>query len=212
MSRTPVQVIPNPIPKAALAMRYHPNFGRRRVLMVCNGWSTHKNPEAALIAFSLLAERLRNVELVVVGTDFGPGETANQWWRRQGLPGDIVFLGSMSHPDVLMQMMQSDLLLHSSLEESFGAVLAEAMAIGLPIVAGECSGAVPWVVGNAGKLVDVTRPQAMADAMLDLLSDHIESNRISELGRQEARERFSLDAVSTAYEHAYDLAIRRKVT
>lgn len=206
MSRVPVQVIPNPIPDLALSLSRRTGDAGRRILMVCNGWSSHKNPEAALLAFSTLSRRLADVELVIAGAGFGPGEAAEQWWSARGLAGRVVFRGPMAHGEVLSLMAESDVLLHPSLEESFGAVLAEAMAIGLPVVAGKCSGAVPWVVGAAGVLVDVKRPEDMADALYGLLTDSQDAIRRSENGRSEARARFSLEAVNVAYEDVFWVA------
>ncbi|MFW6365661.1 MAG: glycosyltransferase family 4 protein [Spirochaetota bacterium] len=47
----------------------------------------------------------------------------------------VRFLGALPHEEVLKQMKRSDLLLHSSLSETFGLVIAEAKSTGLPIVA-----------------------------------------------------------------------------
>lgn len=211
LCRAEVQVIPNPIPDAALALRQEDRPGPPRILMVCNGWDRHKNPEPALRAMALLHQRLPEAELVAVGHGFAPGEAGSQWWRAQSLPANVAFRGPQDHAAVLALMARSDLLLHPSLEESFGAVLAEAMTIGLPVVAGARSGAVPWVVGDAGRLVDVTRPEVIADALFALLSDRDEARRIGELGRRQARVRFSLDAVTRAYEQAYERASRQAV-
>lgn len=209
LCRAAVQVIPNPIPDAALALRQEERSGPARILMVCNGWDRHKNPEPALRAMALLNLRLPEAELVAVGHGFAPGEAGSQWWRAQSLPGNVDFRGPQDHATVLAWMARSDLLLHPSLEESFGAVLAEAMAIGLPVVAGARSGAVPWVVGGAGRLVDVTRPEAIADALFALLSDRGEARRLGELGRRQSRARFAPDAVALAYDQAYQQVLQR---
>jgi L-malate glycosyltransferase len=98
-------------------------------------------------------------------------------------------------------------LLHPALEESFGAVVAEAMAVGLPVVAGVRSGAVPWVAGDAGQLVDVADPDAIAGALLGLFESPQRMSRMAERGQAQASSRFGAKAVSALYEDAYRYSI-----
>lgn len=207
MCRVPVAVVPNPISARASRQRVEVP-GRLRVIMVCNGWGALKNGEPALQAFAQLAQRRPTVELHVYGHDFERGGAAQRWWDQQGFGTDrIVFNGSVAHDRVLDAMADSDLLLHPSLEESFGAVLGEAMAMGLPVVAGAFSGAVPWVVGDAGRLVDVRDPDRMAAAMDALLGDERARHAHGRLGRERVREHFSPDVVASRYLDEYEAAI-----
>jgi glycosyltransferase involved in cell wall biosynthesis len=203
LSRTPVTLVPNPIAEAAFSQRRELVPGRKRVMMVCNGWNTLKNGRAALRAFAALSENLPEAELVACGSGFGPGEAAAQWWQAQGLKGDVRFVGAVAHAEILARAAQSDVLLHPSLEESFGAVVAEAAAMGLPIVGGERSGAVPWVAGDAGCLVDVSSVAGMALAMQQLFTSPCRIQRMGELGRAQAKGRFSVASVASQYESQY---------
>ena len=203
LCRVPVQLVPNPLGDQVFAVKRVREPGRCRVLIVCNGWSAHKNPEPALRAFAAVALRMPRAELVVLGHGFGPGQQGEGWWRDQGLQGNVRFIGAVAYPQVLQWMAQSDLLLHPSVEESFGAVIAEAMAVGLPVVAGQASGAVPWVVGEHGRLVDVHEPAAMAAAMLELLSDTPLRETLGHAARTSVASRFSAAAVVAKYLDLY---------
>jgi len=213
LSRAQVSILPNPVSAQAFALQRQPQPGRQRVLMVCNGWDARKNGQAGLRAFAWLSERAPQAELVTYGWGFGPGEAAEQWWQAQGLRGHVHFAGAQPHAHILQAMSHSDVLLHPSLEESFGVVLAEAMAIGLPVVAGRHSGAVPWVVGEHGQLVDVRDPLALCEAMAGVLQqlDHepvAMAQRLS-LARANAEDRFSASAVALAYVREYESAIQQ---
>ena len=207
LCRVRVSVVPNPIAQQAFARPRVAQPGRQRVLMVANGWDVRKNGQAALRAFALLAKRQPGVELRVFGHDHGEGETAQNWWRQSGLSGNVSFVGVVPHEQLLDEMTTADVFMHTALEESFGAVLAEALATGVPVVAGAASGAVPWVVGGAGWLVDVMRPDDIARALHDLLIDVDESDRLGRIGRQRVRDLFSAEAVTTAYEREYASAL-----
>lgn len=207
LCRVPVSVVPNPISSRASSQRRTKPSGRASVIMVCNGWGSLKNGPAALRAFALVAQDIPDAQLHIYGHDFEEGGSAERWWLQQALVGHVVFHGSVSHEQILEAMGASDLLLHASLEESFGAVLGEAMAMGLPVVAGESSGAVPWVVGHAGKLVDVRRPDLIANAVVSLLCDAEAMTRLGRVGQKRVIDCFSPSAVASGYEREYDAAL-----
>ncbi len=207
LCRVPVQVVANPISEQPERVPAQGPPSRPRVVMVCNGWGPRKNGDAGLRAFALLRRRLPVVELHLYGSGTEEGGPAWQSWRREGSPGQAVFHGAVTHDAVLSAMAEASLMLHPALEESFGAVLAEAMSVGLPVVAGRTSGAVAWVVGDAGELVDVTRPEAMADAMRALLLDPAAARLRAALGRERVRTCFSPGAVAVQYEREYEAAL-----
>ncbi len=69
--------------------------------------------------------------------------------------------------------------------EPFGLVLAEAMAHGIPCVGSEVQ-AIPEILdeGRAGLLVPPNDPNALADSLLELLTDYELARRIGSSGRQ----------------------------
>jgi glycosyltransferase involved in cell wall biosynthesis len=80
------------------------------------------------------------------------------------------------------------------------------MALGVPVVAGRDSGAVPWVLGGdsgGGALVDVRSPEKIAEAVLKLLETPECYVRCSERGRARASEVFSPAAVAQSYLEHY---------
>ena len=92
-------------------------------------------------------------------------------------------------------MRHLDVLVLPSYEEPFGTVLAEAMAVGTPVVATRVDG-LPEVVsdGVTGRLVAPGDPDAIATAVLEVLA------RASEMGtaaREHAR-RFDADDYARA--------------
>lgn len=169
----PLDIVPNPLAGHVLAAsRVRAAPAARRIAMVGNGWGARKNPQPALRAFARFRARHPEAELHCFGHDFGADETAQRWAQQQGLAAGMFFHGAMPHRALIAQMDRLDLLLHPSLEESFGVVIAEAMALGLPVVAGAASGAVPWVAGQGilpeplpAVLTDVRSVDALDQAM-----------------------------------------------
>jgi glycosyltransferase involved in cell wall biosynthesis len=202
----PVTVIPNPLPgrviHAAERLRqYDPTSPR--IAMVLNGWGKRKNPQPALRAFALLRQRIPGAELHVTGSDFGPGEKAEAWARAHGVAKGVHFLGRLTYSDLLAQLAESDLLLHPSLEETFGMSIAEAMALGVPVVGGERSGAVPWVIGTGGIVTDVTQPSSLCEAMYSVFADPELNMRLCTNARENAVNRFDPHMIAAAYDEQY---------
>ena len=73
-----------------------------------------------------------------------------------------------------------------SRDEGFGLPVLEAMAYGCPVVASAC-GALPEVVGSAGRLVDPDSPAAAADVLAGVLGDVDLRSVMAASGRERAR-------------------------
>ena len=205
-ARVPITVVPNPVPThpANLAVSTRQlDPARPRIAMVLNGWSTLKNPQPALRAFAALRRTLPAAELSVMGSDYGADGKAETWAKSQGISSGVHFMGPQSYSVLLAKLADADLLLHPSLEETFGMSIAEAMSLGVPVVGGEASGAVPWVIGDCGRLVDVRSDHAIAQATIELLNDSTFLTKLSSQARATAQSRFSPDSVAVAYERCY---------
>ncbi len=124
----------------------------------------------ALAAIKDLAWQAR----LVGGDEFAPHWAASLREQVQacGLGERIAFAGAVS--DVLPEYQRADLFVLPSRYEGYGMVFAEALAAGLPVVAGR-AGAVPDVLEDgdrtAGILVDPEDSAALAEALRQLLDD-----------------------------------------
>lgn len=209
-ARVPITVVPNPLPThlphlVASTRQYDPVHPR--IAMVLNGWGALKNPQPALRAFAALRRRFPAAELSIMGIDYWVGGKAETWAKSQSLSDGVHFMGPQPYPLLLEKLAESDLLLHPSLEETFSMSIAEAMSLSVPVVGGEASGAVPWVIGEGGRLVDVRSEQAITRAAVELLDDPQGLARLSAQAKTAALARFSPDAVAAAYEGCYQQAL-----
>ncbi len=205
-ARVPINVIPNPLPPDVMKQRpsqrivdpRHP-----RLAMVLNGWGPLKNPQSALIAFSLLRRRVPDAELSLFGYDYEPGASAQRWADARGVAAGVTFVGSLPHAQLMQALGRADVLVHPSLEETFGMAVAEAMALGVPVIGGSRSGAVPWVIGGGGLLADVTSPQAIYEVMLELLLEPAVYERCREAAVERSWGLCSVETVVNQYEQLY---------
>jgi glycosyltransferase involved in cell wall biosynthesis len=157
------------------------------IAMVVGHWNRFKNPLPSILAFLELRKTLaRTCELRLYGPDFGPGGKAERLLRAANLPLEGIKLrGRIEHRELLHEMQSASLLLHPSLTESFGMAVAEAMAIGIPIIAGRQSGGVPWLLdeGRAGQLVDVKDTKAICSAVERIFEHPVEIDAKCEVAR-----------------------------
>lgn len=196
-------VLPNAVPDSSfrLSRRPLPDVHALRVISVNHGFSRRKNVGALLEAFALVSRQLPGVRLTLVGDGFEQGGAAETWAKARGLEQGVSFAGALVHDEVLRRIEASDVLVHPSLEESFGYTLIEAMSVGTPVIAGRTSGAAPWVVadGTAGLLVDVSTPESIATAIVTLCTSAERWQQLRERAFAMVRARFSASSVAAAY-------------
>ncbi len=206
ITRSPIHIIPNPLSpeltQRPITPNRLPNPEAPVIVMVANGWGQLKNPIPALKAFFRFRKTCPQARLRLFGADYGQGETAQRWAIAQGMSEGIEFVGSLPHTELLRQISDADAMIHPSLEETFGMSIAEAMALGVPVIGGEQSGAVPWVIDGGGILTDVRRANAICAGLTDLLDPKSYQNyRQRCIAR--ARKGFNVESVVEAYEQLY---------
>ena len=125
-----------------------------------------------ITAFAPVHQRLPSARLVVIGD--GPEHGALQELvRRLELGAVVQLLGALPDDSQVRDWYRrSAVFCLPSIQEGFGIVFLEAMASGLPVVSTTAT-AIPEVVldGRAGLLVPPRDPQALAEALLKLLTD-----------------------------------------
>jgi len=154
-----------------------------------------KGLEVLLEAMPLVLQE-RDVVLNVIGV--GPRlEEYKTQAKRLKLDDRVSFLGFVEHSLLPQHYAGADLLVLPSRRESFGLALAEAMACGLPVVA-TTAGAIPEVVENGvtGLLVPPDDPEALANAVVSLLSDRPRMQAMGAVGAQRVREHFTWHKVA----------------
>ena len=156
-----------------------------------------KQPDLAFEAFRVLAARLPDCHLVFAGVERVSAESGvtvriKEAAARSGLSGQVHFLGHVDHMEEVYAA--SDVLLHSSSEESFGLVLAEAMAMEKPVVALASDGPREIVVdGETGRLCRLPGDAAeLADALLEVLGMADRGKAMGRAGRARVAERFTI--------------------
>jgi phosphatidyl-myo-inositol alpha-mannosyltransferase len=165
------RVIPNAIHVEAFRARR--NGGRGRIVFV-----GRPEPRKGLPVLLRAFERLpAGATLDLVGV------SADEVAPREG----VLAHGRVSDSERARLLAEADVLCAPSLGgESFGVVLVEGMAAGLPVVATQIPGYAAVLPPAAGRLVAPGDDAALAGALGELLADPELRARLGEAGRQEA--------------------------
>ena len=148
-----------------------------------------------LKAYHRLRKRKVDARLLVIGA----GPKLREYKRYVGLRGirDVEFLGRVSDEEKVRYFASADIYCAPNTgQESFGIVLLEAMAAGVPIVASDIHGFKRVVERNVqGILVEPRNPRALAAALYTLARDPDLRHEMGEAGRARAPE-FSWERVT----------------
>jgi glycosyltransferase involved in cell wall biosynthesis len=171
---------------------------RPPIIVTIGNNSRTKNVPAAIAAFKRIRATVPNAELHL----FGDGLDTNFAGNHPGL----VPHGSTSHPELLdFLRSKARLLIHPSRLEACPVAILEAMAYGVPCIAGRNSGGVPAIFSSTllNCLVDIERPEAIASRATQILTVPKEWARLSDLARENIRQNFSIDKIASDYERHY---------
>jgi glycosyltransferase involved in cell wall biosynthesis len=153
-------------------------------------------------AFALLQADFPQTRLEIAGDGPERGKIA-ELVSELGLGDRISLLGWKSDFDATL--VNWDIFVLPSLEESFGIAAIEAMAAGLPVVASAVGGLTEIVQdGETGWLVRAGDPQQLAERLSALLSNPEERLRMGVQGQTYARTHFSEDRMVTEIAEIYD--------
>jgi glycosyltransferase involved in cell wall biosynthesis len=140
---------------------------------------------ADLLADAFLAARERNPRLHLCLAGGGPEEDA----LRARLGEHATFLGWLEGEALARAYASADLFLFASRTDTFGQVLLEAQASGLPVVAVAEGGPCSIVEDGVTGLLRAADAAALADAVLDLAGAPLLRERLAQRALEAVRER-----------------------
>jgi len=188
---TRARVIPNGIDTAAYRTE-----GKHAGRVVFLGRDDpRKGLDVLLDAWDEIHTAVPSASLVVMGA------------RRPDAPEGVTYLGRVSEQTKAMELARSEVFVAPNLGgESFGIIVAEAMAAGNAVVASGIP-AFLHVLGDAGRIVAPGDARGLAKAVIALFQDHAALTRLQTMAEHRVA-RFDGIRVAEAYVEAYKDAVR----
>lgn len=201
-----------PPPRGRFRAR-HPEIGHKQMILFLSRINVVKGLDLLARSYGMIARQRPDVHLVIAGPDNeGYGRQVREWLADAGVLDRVTFTGMLRGEEKLAALRDADLFVLPSYAESFGIVVVEAMACGLPVVITNKVNIWQEVAqAQAGRVVDCDALQ-LASALLPLLDDAPGRAILGENGRRLVAEQFPWDRVADQMIRVYDTIMKREKT
>lgn len=185
-----------------LASRYR--LVRRPRLLYVGGYDARKNVPTLLGACREVFARRPGGELVLVGAQNNSG--VGRQVAELGLEDHVLATPYLTRHEVVALYQTADLFVFPSTYEGFGLPPAQALAVGIPVVAGDTP-AVSEVVGDSGLLVPPVNVDAWVQTINKVLDTPALAQKMAARGRARAED-FNWDTIARQYDKLYQRIAR----
>jgi glycosyltransferase involved in cell wall biosynthesis len=164
-----------------------------------------KNTLGLIKAFALLVRQFPDARLRIAGT---PEANYLDICKRQvetdNLQDKVDFLENLSIDEVQIELSKANCLVVPSFQENAPLTIAEAMAVGVPVVAPNVGG-VPEMIedGKTGLLIDPHDPKSISDAVSKILSNGMLAHSMGQSAKETAGRRFTASLAGEKTLRAY---------
>lgn len=201
-----VPVIPNPINEDFLNLdsqtsdKNHEEFSIATISISLID-DRRKNILTLLHALKIIRKSYPGCTLSLIGKCFTREFPLIRQLESEGLLEGVKLMGALPHIEVLKYLQIVDLMVHPSLEETFGNTLIEAMAVGCPVLGGQNSGAVPYVLesGKAGYLCDVSSAEEIAATIEQIIRNPEKRKLIAQYAKKRCQREYSSKKIADKY-------------
>jgi glycosyltransferase involved in cell wall biosynthesis len=149
----------------------------------------------------LAQAKSQGIEFLVTIVGDGPERDAVKTTILEENMAEVISLkGWLDKDELLRQYQQADCYLSLSSYEGMPNTVLEAMACALPVIASDIPPHRLLVEHQVtGYLVDLARPECLADQLVELVSDRRRGRTMGEVGRRLVRDRYSWKVVAKSY-------------
>ncbi|MFQ6034978.1 MAG: glycosyltransferase family 4 protein [Sedimentisphaerales bacterium] len=187
-------LVNNPIADSYFDVDWQAESGR---IFCCSRIRPLKNILGMIKAFAIIIQRISGAQLRIAGTtEFTYLKACKKEIKKTRLQNSVHLLGNLSIKDIQFELSKAHCLAVPSFQENAPLSIAEAMAVGVPVVAARVGG-IPEMVedGKTGLLVDPYDTKDIADAICRILSDESLARSMSQRAKQIAKNRFMASVV-----------------
>lgn len=166
-----------------------------QIIVACAGQITQwKNQTDFIKMAKVLSAENQTIRFLIVGDDLSGREKAykdelKKRIKELGLQNKIQFVG---HREDMKEVMATvDILVHPAINEPFGRVIIEAMALEKPVVAYDCGGPREIIDnGETGFLVETKNYKALAKKVMNLVDNAGLREEMGKKGRKKVINKF----------------------
>lgn len=158
------------IPNVIDSIYENPKYNTNHNLISVGRLENEKGFSDLIDIVNHLKEQIPDIKLNLIG-DGSLKEKLNDKIKNLNLQDNIIMHGYLNHEEIEKIMLESSLYVMTSLTESFGLVLIEAMSYGVPCIAFDSASGAKEVIENKKLLIDNRNKEKMANIILNLLTN-----------------------------------------
>jgi glycosyltransferase involved in cell wall biosynthesis len=165
-----------------------------------------KAPDVLLRALPLvrLAVPAAHVRLVGPGDDAQYVAELERLGQAAGPPGSVAFLGALHGARLRAEYAAAAVVVLPSREENVPVAIAEAMAVGRPVVATRVGGVADLVAdGTTGRLCPADDVGGLEATLVEVLTDEQRQSQMGLAARASATRRFDLEQIAASHASIY---------
>ncbi len=203
ISEHKLKIVENGIPDSFLdaVTSYRNKKAHSLVVGTVARLSEQKGIKYLLHAAKRIIEQFPSITVIIAGS--GPlSSQLKELSTKLNISRNVKFIGFRNDIPELLSVI--DIFVLPSLWEGMPNVVLEAMAAGKPVIATDTGGSKDLIDSNInGVLVEPGNSEALAEAILKLLGDPAQRQRLGESAREKVKERFPIDKMVSKTEQVY---------
>lgn len=186
-----IEIVNNGVDPIFLDTKIVPNMEYGRYILFTGGTEPRKNIRRLIEAFGKIAQKEKNIKMLLVGGKYAPSEPTWDVYQKQiedlCLHKSVILYGVEKDSRRLASLYRgSQLVVYPSLQEDFGMVSVEAMACGVALVASNAP-SIPEIAGDAAEYFDPYDVNDMAGKILKVLRNSDLRRALIRKGRERVK-------------------------
>lgn len=186
-TKTNIDLLPNIVDDFFFQKEFQNKISKNFIFLHIASLDKNKNQELLIKSFEKIAKLNHNVYLNIAGSGYMK-KYLESLVKKLDIQKQVNFLGRITQERVREEIMKSDCFVLSSNFETFGVVLIEALACGLPLITTKCGGPEDIVNEQNGILIDVENQLQLEDAMMTMYKNASKYDK--QKLRSDAKDRF----------------------
>ena len=174
-SHLKLELLPNPVNEDQFTLRKIPLSDSQFTIICIALFRPEKRIDLVLDAFYLLHQSGLKAKLKLIGD--GPlYQDIERQIQKLGISSFVALRGYLPQSQIIAEFHNSHLLVLGSIVETFGMVLVEAQACGLPVIATDCGGPRDIITPETGILVQPGSAEELSKGMLKIINSYKKYN------------------------------------
>ncbi|WP_201523461.1 glycosyltransferase [Aliarcobacter butzleri] len=206
-TKTKIDLLSNIVDDFFFQKKFQNKISNDFIFLHIGSLDKNKNQELLIRSFEKIARLNGKIYLNIAGDGY-MRKSLEVLVQQLDIEKQVNFLSRISQEKVREEMMKSDCFVLTSNFETFGVVLIEALACGLPLIATKCGGPEDIVNKQNGILINVENQLQLEDAMITMYKNAHKYDK--QKLRDDAKDRFGEKAFIKNAMKYYEVGINNE--